>query len=289
MKKIIAFLNVISVFGAASSSVFADSQKVASEPAQRSLSAVSAQGLSSHFIESFLGMSDDSDQEGINTMFESMALLISEELGRRGYTQDKVDSLSKEEMDEVLSSVFADAHTWTLDDLHEAAAPARKLAMEFGEDEAIDKYPYLAEQKAKHDAFLEMAANTTFTDVARGFYKDSYGYDQGYLQMSFQNNSSATVTHVEMGVTAFDGQPANGILFMKGDAPVEPGQVATLKAFVDPSSMLGPRFIKADSADIGYKLNSYYTVSGGRINEVEFTADMQKTFDLAEKIMAGQK
>lgn len=238
-----------------------------------------------HFIVSFSEMTEKTDQEGINKIFESMSLLISEELGRRGYTQDEVDSFSKSEIDKILAEVFADAHTWTLQDLHDAAAPARQLAMQFVEDEAIEKYPYLVEQKQKYDAFNQISENVSVTNVARGFVDDPTGYQEGFLQLSLENNSEFTITHVEMDVIAFDGQPGRGVLFLKPQKPVGPGQSALLKASVDPSSRLGPSFVNADSADIGFKVNAYYTTDNGRVAEVEFTEDMADTLDLAKRIL----
>lgn len=238
-----------------------------------------------HFIVSFSEMAEQTDQEGMNKVFESMSLLISEELGRRGYTQDEVDSFSKSEIDKILAEVFADAHTWTLQDLHDAAAPARQLAMQFVEDEAIEKYPYLVEQKQKHDAFNQISENVSVTNVARGFVDDSTGYQEGFLQLSLENNSEFTITHVEMDVIAFDGQPGRGVLFLKPQKPVGPGQSALLKASVDPSSRLGPSFVNAVSADIGFKVNAYYTTDNGRVAEVEFTDDMADTLDLAKRLL----
>lgn len=238
-----------------------------------------------HFIVSFSEMTEKTDQEEINKIFESMSLLISEELGRRGYTQDEVDSFSKSEIDKILAEVFADAHTWTLQNLHDAAAPARQLAMQFVEDEAIEKYPYLVEQKQKYDAFNQISENVSVTNVARGFVDDPTGYQEGFLQLSLENNSEFTITHVEMDVIAFDGQPGRGVLFLKPQKPVGPGQSALLKASVDPSSRLGPSFVNADSADIGFKVNAYYTTDNGRVAEVEFTEDMADTLDLAKRIL----
>lgn len=247
--------------------------------------AVPVAPIPKHFIVSFSEMAEQTDQEGMNRVFESMSLLISEELGRRGYTQDDVDSFSKSEIDKILAEVFADAHTWTLQDLHDAAAPARQIAMQFIEDEAVEKYPYLVEQKQKYKAFNQLSENVSVTDVSRGFIDDPSGYQEGFLQLSLENNSEFTITHVEMDVIAFDGQPGRGVLFLKPEKPVEPGQSALLKASVDPSSRLGPSFVKADSADIGFKVNAYYTIDSGRVAEVEFTEDMADTLDLAKRII----
>lgn len=289
MKKIaplVCFLGLLGLAPVVSSSQLESNLSNSSEDSAESLLEHSAP---KHFIATFLEMADSEDQEGLNKVFESMALLISEELGRRGFTQTEVDALDKDQIDAILSDVFAEAHTWTIQDLHDAAAPARRLAMQFAEDEAIEKYPYLVEQKEKLERYNQLASSVSVTNVSRGFVDDADGYPQAYLQLKLVNKSTFTITHVEMDVIAFDGRPGRGVLFMKSKQPVKAGESALMQAFVDPTSMLGPPFVKANSADIGFKVKSYYTAKHGRIYEPEFTDDMAETLSLAERIIKAEQ
>ncbi|KRW83726.1 hypothetical protein [Marinobacter sp. P4B1] len=234
-----------------------------------------------NFVHRFLEMSETGDQEGANKVMESVALILSWHIQEKGISQDEFNVLSASEIDELIEEALTGAETWTLNDLHDKARPMRELAEQEIERQALESKDTLLRRKAEIEQFNGLEQAISIGQMQRGSDIDEFGYPRWFIQSEVQNDSDSVLTHIELSLIVNSDTVGTGTVYLKAEEGIAPGGRATMKAYVDPTTLLGEAYSKARAHEIGHKVSAFYLKDKGRVFKGKWTEDMEDTLNLA--------
>jgi|SRR5690554_2527315 len=237
-----------------------------------------------HFIHQFMEMNEYGDEEGLKKIMESVALVLTAHAQEKGLTQEEFNEFTPEEVDSFIEEVFVGAEAWTLADLHEKARPMREFAEQEIESRALDSKDTLLERKAEIERFNDLERTISIGQMQRGSDIDEFGYPRWFIQAEVQNDAENVLTHIELGVIVTGDPVGKGTVFLRADNEVQPGTTAVMKAYVDPTSLLGEAFPRAAANEIGHQVRAFYLEGAGRVFKWEWTDDMEDMLNLALEV-----